>query len=140
MRSTFFSGDSVVTLFLGPDITERLRLSFCNIYLLWFFYVVTFIKRTGWWNRPCFIYEFYSVFCLSYLRKPWFIQWPSYIQWNTFVRFIADGFTFFTFRCLWFICFVDGVNFLPYVMSDWCVHNISLCFLVINPFFWKISL
>ena len=73
---------------------------------------------------------------LHYLSRPWFIQWPWFIQSSTVVWFIADGFIFFTFRCSWFVCFVDCVNFIFLNgMSDVFLHHIRFCFHVNNPFF-----
>ena len=91
--------------------TRKTWTVFYNIYLFWLFCVGTFIRKTVWCNRPWLIYCFYYVFCFSFLRSPWFIQRPWFIQGYTFCLLIADGFIFFTFRFLWFVCFVDGVNF-----------------------------
>ena len=61
---------------------------FSKISFFWLFYVGTFIRKTGWWNRPWFIYLYCCIICFSYFRSPLFIQWPWFIQWYTLVWFI----------------------------------------------------
>ena len=52
---------------------------FASICFFGFFSFGTFIRKTGWWNIPLFIYWFYCVFYLNYFSRSWFIQWLWFI-------------------------------------------------------------
>ena len=72
---------------------------------------------------------FIRVFCFSSFRNHWFIQIPWLIQCHTLVWFIYFWYIFFTFRCLWFVCFVECIDFIIFL---WWVMAVSTTFRFIS--------
>ena len=115
------SGDTVVILAPCLDILEILGLSLLT-FISFGFSVLVLLSDKMDDEIDLDYLVFYCVFCFSPFRSPWFFQWPWFIQCHTFVWFTDDIFILFTLICLWFVCFVYGVNL---IFSLWWVMAFS---------------
>ena len=91
--------------------TRKTWIVFSNINSFGLFYFGTFIRKLA----DGIDLDLFSVFTVSSVS----ILWVDLYLFNDFdlsndilVWFISDGSIFFTFRFLWFVCFVECVNFI----------------------------